>query len=83
MPLRDLDNFAAHVGGIVATRSSTVMIGGLPAARQGDSVIEAVASKRNRNGDSRRPYRMIFARWYSSTSGAIPETGTGSYLKAS
>ena len=32
-----------HVGGIVAVGSATVMIGGLPAARQGDMVIEASA----------------------------------------
>ena len=32
-----------HVGGIVAVGSATVMIGGLPAARQGDIVIEASA----------------------------------------
>jgi uncharacterized Zn-binding protein involved in type VI secretion len=32
-----------HVGGVVAVGSATVMIGGLPAARQGDSVVEASA----------------------------------------
>jgi len=32
-----------HVGGVVAKGSMTVMIGGLPAARQGDSVVEASA----------------------------------------
>src|SRR6478752_3366098 len=32
-----------HVGGVVALGSVTVMIGGLPAARQGDMVVEAVA----------------------------------------
>jgi len=32
-----------HVGGVVAAGSVTVMIGGMPAARQGDSVIEAGA----------------------------------------
>jgi uncharacterized Zn-binding protein involved in type VI secretion len=30
-----------HVGGTVAVGSPTVLIGGLPAARQGDQVIEA------------------------------------------
>ena len=30
-----------HVGGTVAVGSATVMIGGLPAARQGDMVVEA------------------------------------------
>ena len=30
-----------HVGGVVAVGSPTVLIGGLPAARQGDSVVEA------------------------------------------
>jgi uncharacterized Zn-binding protein involved in type VI secretion len=32
-----------HVGGVVAVGSATVMIGGLPAARQGDMIIEASA----------------------------------------
>lgn len=32
-----------HVGGVVAMGSTTVMIGGLPAARQGDMVVEASA----------------------------------------
>lgn len=32
-----------HVGGVVAVGSTTVMIGGFPAARQGDSVVEASA----------------------------------------
>ncbi|MDQ6891907.1 MAG: PAAR domain-containing protein [Acidobacteriota bacterium] len=32
-----------HVGGVVALGSMTVMIGGLPAARQGDMVVEASA----------------------------------------
>jgi uncharacterized Zn-binding protein involved in type VI secretion len=30
-----------HVGGVVALGSVTVLIGGLPAARQGDQVMEA------------------------------------------
>jgi uncharacterized Zn-binding protein involved in type VI secretion len=30
-----------HVGGVVAIGSSSVLIGGLPAARQGDQVVEA------------------------------------------
>jgi len=30
-----------HVGGVVAVGSTTVLIGGLPAARQGDMVAEA------------------------------------------
>ena len=30
-----------HVGGVVALGSMTVLIGGLPAARQGDLVVEA------------------------------------------
>jgi len=33
-----------HVGGVVAVASATVMIGGSPAARQGDSVVESGAS---------------------------------------
>ncbi|MDQ6634402.1 MAG: PAAR domain-containing protein [Gemmatimonadota bacterium] len=32
-----------HVGGVVAVGSMTVMIGGMPAARQGDMVVEAGA----------------------------------------
>jgi uncharacterized Zn-binding protein involved in type VI secretion len=32
-----------HVGGVVAVASVTVMIGGAPAARQGDVVIESGA----------------------------------------
>jgi uncharacterized Zn-binding protein involved in type VI secretion len=32
-----------HVGGVVAVGSVTVMIGGLPAVRQGDLVVEAGA----------------------------------------
>jgi uncharacterized Zn-binding protein involved in type VI secretion len=32
-----------HVGGPVARGSATVLIGGLPAARQGDLITEAVA----------------------------------------
>jgi uncharacterized Zn-binding protein involved in type VI secretion len=32
-----------HVGGSVAVGSTTVMIGGLPAVRQGDTVVEATA----------------------------------------
>ncbi len=30
-----------HVGGVVAMGSMTVLIGGLPAARMGDSIVEA------------------------------------------
>jgi uncharacterized Zn-binding protein involved in type VI secretion len=30
-----------HVGGVVAMGSTSVLIGGLPAARQGDQVVEA------------------------------------------
>jgi uncharacterized Zn-binding protein involved in type VI secretion len=32
-----------HVGGVVAVGSTTVFIGGLPAARQGDQAVEAGA----------------------------------------
>ena len=32
-----------HVGGVVAKGSATVLIGGMPAARMGDSVVEAGA----------------------------------------
>ena len=38
-PLADSAN--PHVGGAVAVGSSSVMIGGLPAARQGDAIIES------------------------------------------
>jgi uncharacterized Zn-binding protein involved in type VI secretion len=30
-----------HVGGTVAVGSATVLIGGMPAARQGDTIVEA------------------------------------------
>ena len=33
-----------HVGGMVAVGSTTVMIGGLPAARMGDKIVEAGGS---------------------------------------
>jgi len=36
-----VDGTHPHVGGIVATGSATVYIGGKPAARQGDLVVEA------------------------------------------
>lgn len=32
---------APHVGGVVALGSTTVMINGLPAARQGDTIVES------------------------------------------
>jgi uncharacterized Zn-binding protein involved in type VI secretion len=32
-----------HAGGVVAKGSATVMIGGLPAVRQGDQIVEAGA----------------------------------------
>jgi uncharacterized Zn-binding protein involved in type VI secretion len=32
-----------HVGGVVAKGSTSVMIGGFPAARQGDQIVEASA----------------------------------------
>jgi uncharacterized Zn-binding protein involved in type VI secretion len=38
-----VDGVKPHVGGVVAMGSLTVMIGGLPAARQGDQVVEAGA----------------------------------------
>ena len=37
------DGLKPHVGGSVAVGSTTVKIGGLPAARQGDMVVEAGA----------------------------------------
>jgi uncharacterized Zn-binding protein involved in type VI secretion len=38
-----LDGLKPHVGGVVAVGSLTVLINGLPAARQGDQVVEASA----------------------------------------
>lgn len=38
-----VDGVKPHVGGVVAVGSATVFIGGLPAARQGDRVVEAGA----------------------------------------
>lgn len=38
-----VDGLKPHVGGVVAVGSVTVMIGGFPAARQGDLVVEAGA----------------------------------------
>ena len=38
-----VDGLKPHIGGVVAVGSVTVMIGGLPAARQGDLVVEAGA----------------------------------------
>ena len=38
-----VDGVKPHVGGVVAVGSVTVKIGGLPAARQGDLVVEAGA----------------------------------------
>lgn len=38
-----VDGLKPHVGGTVAMGSVTVMIGGIPAARQGDMVVEAGA----------------------------------------
>jgi len=36
-----VDGTKPHVGGTVAVGSTTVLIGGAPAARQGDLVVEA------------------------------------------
>jgi uncharacterized Zn-binding protein involved in type VI secretion len=38
-----VDGVKPHVGGVIALGSLTVMIGGLPAARQGDQIIEVGA----------------------------------------
>ena len=38
-----VDGAKPHVGGVVAVGSATVKIGGLPAARQGDMIVEAGA----------------------------------------
>ncbi|NJO33091.1 MAG: hypothetical protein HC869_08025 [Rhodospirillales bacterium] len=38
-----VDGVKPHVGGVVTLASLTVKIGGLPAARQGDMVVEAGA----------------------------------------
>lgn len=38
-----VDGLKPHVGGLVAVGSTSVLIGGLPAARQGDQIVEAGA----------------------------------------
>jgi uncharacterized Zn-binding protein involved in type VI secretion len=38
-----VDGLKPHVGGVLAVGSTTVLIGGLPAARQGDMVVEVGA----------------------------------------
>jgi uncharacterized Zn-binding protein involved in type VI secretion len=38
-----VDGLKPHLGGVVSVGSTTVKIGGLPAARQGDKVVEAGA----------------------------------------
>lgn len=38
-----VDGVKPHVGGVVAVGSMSVLIGGLPAARMGDNVVEAGA----------------------------------------
>jgi len=38
-----VDGLKPHVGGVVAVGSTSVLINGLPAARQGDQIIEAGA----------------------------------------
>jgi uncharacterized Zn-binding protein involved in type VI secretion len=38
-----VDGVKPHVGGVVAKGSATVLLAGLPAARQGDLVVEAGA----------------------------------------
>lgn len=38
-----VDGVKPHVGGVVAKGSTSVLIGGLPAARMGDSIVEAGA----------------------------------------
>jgi uncharacterized Zn-binding protein involved in type VI secretion len=38
-----VDGLKPHVGGVIVAGSFTVLIGGMPAARQGDMVVEAGA----------------------------------------
>jgi uncharacterized Zn-binding protein involved in type VI secretion len=38
-----VDGVKPHVGGVVAVGSTSVLIGGMPAARMGDSIVEAGA----------------------------------------
>jgi len=38
-----VDGVKPHVGGVVAVGSTSVLINGLPAARQGDQIVEASA----------------------------------------
>jgi uncharacterized Zn-binding protein involved in type VI secretion len=40
-PLMDPSTSAPHVGGVVVAGSATVFINSLPAARQGDQIVEA------------------------------------------
>jgi uncharacterized Zn-binding protein involved in type VI secretion len=43
-----LNGLVPHVGGSVAVGSATVLIGGQPAARQGDIVMEAAPPEHDR-----------------------------------
>jgi uncharacterized Zn-binding protein involved in type VI secretion len=38
-----VDGVKSHVGGVVAVGSTSVLIGGMPAVRMGDSIVEAGA----------------------------------------
>jgi uncharacterized Zn-binding protein involved in type VI secretion len=38
-----VDGVKPHVGGVVAVGSTSVLVGGLPAARLGDEIVEASA----------------------------------------
>ena len=38
-----VDGVKPHVGGVIAKGSTSVLIGGMPAARMGDSIVEAGA----------------------------------------
>jgi uncharacterized Zn-binding protein involved in type VI secretion len=38
-----VDGVKPHIGGVVAVGSTRVLIGGMPAARMGDSIVEAGA----------------------------------------
>jgi len=38
-----VDGLKPHVGGVIAVGSTSVLINGLPAARQGDQIVEAGA----------------------------------------
>jgi uncharacterized Zn-binding protein involved in type VI secretion len=49
----NVDGLKPHVGGVVVKGSLRVSINGMPAARQGDSIVEASAPNSITGGDPR------------------------------